>query len=80
MKKEKLVNIIWFFVGLLLLFFAWFIYAIYTPATNTNSSRLKDLNWLYQNLGKIPTVLLFAAIGIFICILAITKFKKIEKK
>jgi hypothetical protein len=75
MKKDKLGNIVWLLLGLLLLFFAWFIYAMYTPVSSTQSSRLKDLNWLYQNLGKMPTTMLFAAIGIFICILAIKKLK-----
>jgi hypothetical protein len=75
MKKDKLSNIILLIAGLLVIIFGWFNYAIYEPMTNTDSIRLSQLNWLHKNIGKIPTALLFAAIGIFICILALKKLK-----
>jgi hypothetical protein len=76
MKKDKLSNIIMLVAGLMVIIFGWFNYAIYQPMSNPVSIRLSQLNWLHKNIGKIPTALLFATIGIFICILALKKLKK----
>ena len=77
MKNKKIEGVIILFTGLLILFFAWFIYFIYTPVSNTDSSRLKDLNWLVDNLGKLPTAIIAGVIGIFACLQGI---KRINRK
>ena len=79
MKNKKIEGLIILFTGLLILFFAWFIYFyfIYTPVSNTDSSRLKDLNRPVDNLGKLPTAIIAGVIGIFACLQGI---KRINSK
>ena len=75
MKNKKGEALIILFTGLLLIFFGWFVYAVYEPMTNTDSPRLKDLNRLIHFIGQIPSAIIFAAIGFFVCVYALKKFR-----
>lgn len=76
MKNKKTEGIIILFTGLVILFFAWFIYFIYTPVSNTDSSRLKDLNRLVDSFGKLPTAIIIGLIGFFACMYGVKKISR----
>ncbi|MGG9971823.1 hypothetical protein ACQ33O_08540 [Ferruginibacter sp. SUN002] len=76
MKNKRLEAVIILFCGLIVLAFAWFIFAVYKPVGNTDSSRLEDLNSLINTIGKTPSTIIFALIGITICYLGISKWRK----
>ena len=76
MKNKKTEGLIILFTGLVILFFAWFIYFIYTPASNTGSSRLKDLDRLVESFGKLPTAIIIGLIGFFTCLYGVKKISR----
>ena len=76
MKNKKTEELIILFTGLVILFFAWFIYFIYTPVSNTDSSRLKDLDRLVESFGKLPTGIIIGVIGFFACLYGVKKISR----
>lgn len=75
MKNKKAESLVLLFTGLLLLFFAWFILALYQPGSHTDSPRLIDLNSILQITGRVPLAIAAAGIGLLVCGVAIRKFR-----
>lgn len=77
MKKDKTGAIVMFFAGLLIIFMAWFIYTQFeTKSGSYQSSRLEDVNRLVKLLGKLPTAVIIASIGLLISFFALKKLVK----
>ncbi len=75
MKSKRGEAIIVLFAGVLLLYFAWFVYDEYEPMNNTDSSRLQQLNALIRTIGQLPVALLFGLAGLLTCVIGVRKWK-----
>ena len=77
MKKDKPGAVVMFFAGLLIIFLAGFIYTQFeTKSGSYQSSRLEDINRLVKLLGKLPTAVIIASIGLLISFFAVKKLGK----
>jgi hypothetical protein len=76
MKNKKAEALIILFTGLLVLFFAWFVFAVYEPISDPDSLRLERLNTLIRTIGQLPAAILIWVMGVLICSIAIRKFRR----
>ncbi|RXK58482.1 hypothetical protein ESA94_17755 [Lacibacter luteus] len=76
MKNKRVEAAIIFFTGLLLLVFAWFVYAVYEPVPDPDSPRLERLNALINTIGQLPSAILFGGIGLLVCMIAVRKWRR----
>lgn len=79
MRNKKAEAIIIFLCGLVCIAAACYVYLVaHTIYTNSDSSRVQDLNRLLNTFGKTGTAILFAIPG-FIAIYAGTKKLRVRK-
>jgi hypothetical protein len=76
MKKKGIEGVVILFCGLVCLAGACFIYfTAHKIYPDTNSSRVRDLNWLLENFGKTGTAVLIAVPGLLAVLLGVRKLK-----
>lgn len=77
MKREKVESIILIVIGLIIIASGLYIYFVAnTIYPDTNSSRVRQLNWLLKNFGKNGTTILISIVGAFFVILGFRRLKK----
>lgn len=74
MKNKRLESLILIFLGLIIIGAGLFVYFFAnTIYPNSDSSRVQDLNFLLEHLGKTGTAILFSVIGVLPIVAGIRK-------
>lgn len=77
MKNKKAEGLLIIFCGLVCIAAGLFVYFVANKIyPDTDSSRVRDLNWLLETFGKTGTAILFALPGV---IAVYAGFRKIKK-